>query len=778
MSYAPPPPGGVRPPPPSTLPPGWTAHYDPNGVIYYHHGASNTTQWNLPGPVPPSAPLTHEPSAPTASISTMPSQNSMPFIPPNAAPSFNAAMATPHDPSSFNAAVATPHDPSSHHMSSHLSSQAPPHMPSAVQSHPAPHTSHIPPYTQQGVPMHQISQTNPTHAGVSHAGASQAPYYGSSVYNAPQTHGPGAASGMYARPSNTPYGAPQAASQSYTSQSVYTSGLISGMGGLSVSGYGGGKGVVWISLEMKAAGLKDKDIIGKSDPICYVLAPDEPQHLGVIGDHKVKKWKVIGKTEVIENSTSPSWAKRVKVGFYFEQHQPIKFEIIDVDNKKSGKGDKLGSCIATLAEIVRNGILRLKLTSEKRSGNWGELIVRAHDDNQGGKVRLKLAFGGRGLDKKDTFGKSDPYYILKQVMQTGPTKSTGTSTLYKSKEIRNTCNPTWEPHTLKIPCGGVPWQDIQFQISVYDWDKFTPHDFIGEASFRMSELISKPYFDLINSKKAARNRRYKNSGQLVVHRAEAVQLPHFVSYLQGGLKLDFHVAIDFTASNRPADNPASLHFINDPQRPSQYAQALFAIGTILSAYIPDGLITALGFGAILPGQGNTACFDFALSGQPDARVQGVDGLLDAYRAAVRSVTMAGPTNFTPLIRNTMNSASMYPVSQTNQHFSILLILTDGIITDLDTTIDAIIECSHSTPMAIVIVGIGSADFSSMERLDGDDHILRNRSGRQAHHDIVQFVKFDTNKSLEVLAADVLNEIPDRVVEYMVDAGVMPNPPQF
>ena len=50
---------------------------------------------------------------------------------------------------------------------------------------------------------------------------------------------------------------------------------------------------------------------------------------------------------------------------------------------------------------------------------------------------------------------------------------------------------------------------------------------------------------------------------------------------------------------------------------------------------------------------------------------------------------------------------------------ILLILTDGIIHDMETTINAIIESAH-LPLSIIIIGIGNEDFSKMVTLDGDD----------------------------------------------------------
>ena len=49
---------------------------------------------------------------------------------------------------------------------------------------------------------------------------------------------------------------------------------------------------------------------------------------------------------------------------------------------------------------------------------------------------------------------------------------------------------------------------------------------------------------------------------------------------------------------------------------------------------------------------------------------------------------------------------------------ILLILTDGIISDIEVTIDQIVRGS-SLPLSIIIVGIGDADFNAMDRLDAD-----------------------------------------------------------
>ena len=78
-------------------------------------------------------------------------------------------------------------------------------------------------------------------------------------------------------------------------------------------------------------------------------------------------------------------------------------------------------------------------------------------------------------------------------------------------------------------------------------------------------------------------------------------------------------------------------------------------------------------------------------------------------------------------------------------------------------------------MSIIIVGIGTADFSSMDTLDGDGAVLRTQAGVAAESDIVQFVPFHKHHGNgAALAADVLAEFPGQVVHFMRCAA-LPSP---
>jgi hypothetical protein len=47
-----------------------------------------------------------------------------------------------------------------------------------------------------------------------------------------------------------------------------------------------------------------------------------------------------------------------------------------------------------------------------------------------------------------------------------------------------------------------------------------------------------------------------------------------------------------------------------------------------------------------------------------------------------------------------------------------LILTDGIINDMQKTIDEVVKAS-GLPLSIIIVGVGESDFDEMVQLDAD-----------------------------------------------------------
>lgn len=94
---------------------------------------------------------------------------------------------------------------------------------------------------------------------------------------------------------------------------------------------------------------------------------------------------------------------------------------------------------------------------------------------------------------------------------------------------------------------------------------------------------------------------------------------------------------------------------------------------------------------------------------------------------------------------------------------------------MDKVIDLIIGCSN-LPLSIIIVGIGNANFDNMDRLDGDAGLFGS-NGQRATRDIVQFVPFrDVQFNPDVLAKQLLAELPSQVVQYYQSLGIQPNTP--
>ena len=151
---------------------------------------------------------------------------------------------------------------------------------------------------------------------------------------------------------------------------------------------------------------------------------------------------------------------------------------------------------------------------------------------------------------------------------------------------------------------------------------------------------------------ALQNSKKKNPGKLILENFRAFKKPTFVDYLRGGLELNMILAIDFTASNGTPTASNSLHYMN-PNSLNQYQMAIQSVGQILLNYDSDKKIPAFGFGAALKFpmmQTKTAVHCFPLSGDHSCIDSfGLEHLMQLYVNALKSVSLAGPTYFAPLV---------------------------------------------------------------------------------------------------------------------------------
>ncbi|XP_037734137.1 copine-2 isoform X2 [Chelonia mydas] len=492
-----------------------------------------------------------------------------------------------------------------------------------------------------------------------------------------------------------------------------------------------------VELSVCGQNLLDRDVTSKSDPFCVLF-------VDVNG-----KWTEIDRTETAVNNLNPAFSKKFIVDYHFEEVQKLKFALFDQDKSSMQlyEHDFLGEFSCTL----------------------GMIAAQELSDNR----VITLSMAGRKLDKKDLFGKSDPFLEFYKPGDDGKWML-----VHRTEVIKYTLDPVWKPFTVPLVslCDG----DVEKLIKVmcYDYDSDGGHDFIGEFETSVAKMCEAQdtlplELECINPKKQKKKKNYKNSGVIIVKSCKITRDYSFLDYILGGCQLMFTVGIDFTASNGNPRDPSSLHYIN-PMGTNEYLSAIWAVGQIIQDYDSDKMFPALGFGAQLPPDWKVS-HEFAINFNPtNPFCSGVEGIVQAYSACLPHIRFYGPTNFSPIV----NHVARFAAQATHQEFAaqyfILLIITDGVISDMDETRHAVVQASK-LPMSIIIVGVGNADFAAMEFLDGDNRVLRSYTGEEAMRDIVQFVPFREFRSApkETLAKAVLAELPQQVVQYFKHQNLPP-----
>ena len=89
--------------------------------------------------------------------------------------------------------------------------------------------------------------------------------------------------------------------------------------------------------------------------------------------------------------------------------------------------------------------------------------------------------------------------------------------------------------------------------------------------------------------------------------------------------------------------------------------------------------------------------------QPDCN--GIQVNIEAYQACLSQIRLYGPTNFSPIINHMARFAAATTQQQTASQYFMLLIITDGMDTDLDETRQVIVN-APKLPMSLPIVGVG------------------------------------------------------------------------
>jgi hypothetical protein len=531
-----------------------------------------------------------------------------------------------------------------------------------------------------------------------------------------------------------------------------------------------------IEIKVSCENLPNFDTLTKSDPKVFIFQ----EKVTYANNTKNTYWENIDSTERIKNSDNPVFTKSIYMDYYFEMIQNLRFVVFDMDSDSNewSKNDFIGYAEKTVGDLIsgsQNNVYQCDLLTTIPSGiNCSN--TKAKFSSKQAKINIRIQevvnspyeftmdIIGSDLDKKDTFGKSDPFIIISRIEN-----DSSLVKIFETPVIKNTLNPKWK--NIRIPeislNNGDP--DKLLLWEVYDYDKNSSNDLIGIFKATTRVLFEQNTFELINEKKKAKKgSKYKNSGVIKFENLTRVRKYSFIDFPMNGTEVAVSFAIDFTASNGDPNNSNSLHYrtpnydMNNFYTLNEYQKAISSIGYVLEPYDTTRYMEVYGYGGMFFNR-NEVEFDCSLTGDPNnPSVLGVAGILNAYFHALQTTKLYGPTNFSPIIKKISEEAKrdLLPPGQNNPlpRYYILTIITDGAISDMEKTIASIIN-ANELPLSIIIIGVGNADFTNMKKLDGDNKVLK-LNNKYSTRDIVQFVPLaDYINDPGLLAQETLKEIP-------------------
>ncbi|CAM9486288.1 unnamed protein product [Ectocarpus sp. 6 AP-2014] len=512
-----------------------------------------------------------------------------------------------------------------------------------------------------------------------------------------------------------------------------------------------------LQLSISCKGLVNMDTFSKSDPFVLVKlhSPSDSNET-----------KEIGRTEIISNSLDPNFVTIVPVTFKFEEVQTLRFEVYDVDTAYSSsdathidpsKQDFQGAAECALAQVIGGRDQTWEgLLSGAKTGKGGspKVVVRA-EEVANSNTLAEITLG--------------PFLRISRVSEKGPPIR-----CFKTEVAKGSPPRPWAPIeiSLKVLANGDPYRPLI--IEAFTWKKSGNHVLLGSCKASVNDLKSMAETGL-QSLMLDKGRR-----AITVRSCTVTPQPTFFGYIAGGMQIGFTVAIDYTTSNGRPSRQGSLHY-HDPtgRTNNEYAQAIQSVGGVLEYFDDDRRFPVYGFGGRPKKTSRQASHCFAVNdNEKDAEVEGIAGVLETYSQSLKRVELSAPTLFAPVISKVASlAASTMTKDPSQQYYTILLLITDGAIMDVEETVEAIVA-SSDYPFSIVIVGVGNANYASMKLLDGDDVRLVNKAGKRAGRDIVQFVPMRdfAGKSPHALAKEVLAEIPAQVIEYMENNQIPPGNP--
>ena len=334
--------------------------------------------------------------------------------------------------------------------------------------------------------------------------------------------------------------------------------------------------------------------------------------------------------------------------YYFQKEQKITIELT--------KDQQTFEIIKTLADII--GSINCTLTHNYLRDE--KLVIKAEKLGNNKDV-LNIKFKVENNLFTNVLKKNKFYYAI----------SNENNDLYQSSEISD----EGILDSINIP---INLLEPSYTVSFYNLS--------NELLVSFDSTIN----DIRLNKKRKINIPLKKKKSFVLYdHSEITKNFSFIDYIKSGVKIALSIGIDFTGSNGHPLDIGSLHYINGP---NDYERAITACAKIVGYYDDDQIFPVFGFGAKInsPGEEEASmCFNLNFSKNPD--IHTLDNIIRIYHDCIENdkLTFSGPTKFVPLINKVISRINKEDIFE----YHILMILTDGVLEDLQETIDILVDAS-------------------------------------------------------------------------------------
>uniref|UniRef100_F1L3T1 Copine-8 n=1 Tax=Ascaris suum TaxID=6253 RepID=F1L3T1_ASCSU len=469
------------------------------------------------------------------------------------------------------------------------------------------------------------------------------------------------------------------------------------------------------------------------------------------------------KPKQCSNNLNPTFARNFFVNYHFENSERLRFVIYRIDGNSEKILMTLAQLECSLGEVLSQGG-STQLPFEPIKGSTASVLSVQIRSSHIAAQAVRLQFCGHHISSPLDHCPINAYFI----MLLSP-EGAKRQLLYKSESIADK-NPTWKSFVIPLSHFTCPsTSTCSIEVDVYNYVANAEDKLIGKFSTSLDHLLRGT--GPINSYKLlTSDRRKKDHTSMELLNVIQIACNSFLDFIRSGTQIHFSVAVDFTASNGNPLNPDSLHYIH-PHKFNPYMTALCSVSSVIEKYNRHGRIAALGFGAQTPPDFKVSHLFFMNGDARDPHVSGVDGLMNAYRSSLLAVRPYAPTDFSEVIYHVYKFGAAANRQTSSEHYFVLLIVTDGCVTEPKKTLDAIVECSY-LPISIVIVGVGQRDYSPMEILMSPT-LKSSSSGRTLQREIVTFVPYEPTMPDSELVAKLLMNVPKQFVTWALLNGKYP-----